>query len=176
EGYGAGRVWENLGPLAECLVRAEHDGPVHVVAARDHLEEKVGVAVAVREVADFVDAQQLGRRVPAQSPSERGRALLGSEVGEHVAGAGDAHRVALDQGMVCEVLEDHALAHSVGADEDGVDAIVQKAESKQLLDALALDLARPGPVEIDDGLERADTRVTKATSKTAALPLGFLDV
>src|SRR4051812_26413836 len=44
----AGGVREDLGPLRECLVRAEDDGLVGVVAPRDDLEEEIGVAVVVR--------------------------------------------------------------------------------------------------------------------------------
>jgi len=73
---------------------------VRVVAAGDHLEEEVGVAVAVREVSDLVDTQKFGRGVATQAPRQRGRALLRGEVGEHVARAGDAYGVALDEGVV----------------------------------------------------------------------------
>lgn len=46
---------------------------------------------------------------------------------EHVAGADDAHGVALDKRVMGEVAENHAFADAVGADEDGVDAVVEEA-------------------------------------------------
>jgi len=73
---GAGGVWKDFGPLAEGLVGAEHDGLLGVVAARDDFEEEVGVAVAVREVADLVDAQKPGQDVAPQAAPERSGALL----------------------------------------------------------------------------------------------------
>jgi hypothetical protein len=60
EGDGAGGMREDLGPVVEGLVGAEQDGLGGVVATGDDLEEEVGVAAAVGEVADLVDAEELG--------------------------------------------------------------------------------------------------------------------
>src|SRR5687767_11039835 len=94
EGDGAGSVREDLSPVVEGLVGAEQDGLGGVVATGDDLEEEVGVAAAVGEVADLVDAEELGLGVAAEASSQGGGGVLGSEVGEHVAGAGEANGVA----------------------------------------------------------------------------------
>jgi hypothetical protein len=133
---------------------------LHVVASRDDLEEEVGIAVGVREIAHLVDAQKSRQRVAPHSAPECGGALLRREIREHVAGAGDADGVALHERVVSEVAEDHALAHAVGADEDRVGTVVEEAQAEEFLDALAFDPLRPRPVEVRDRLEGADAGVT----------------
>ncbi|XXT29316.1 hypothetical protein WMF45_44440 [Sorangium sp. So ce448] len=58
-------VREDLAPVGECLVRAEQQRLLRVVATGDDLEKQVGVAAVVGEVADFVDAEKRGERVAA---------------------------------------------------------------------------------------------------------------
>src|ERR1700753_3929132 len=69
---------------------AEEERLLCVVAARDDLEEEVGVATVVREVADLVDAQKVRHRVTVESSCERRGGLLAGEIGKHVAGGGEA--------------------------------------------------------------------------------------
>jgi hypothetical protein len=54
EGDDASGVGEDLAPACKYLVRC-HDGAVVLIAAADELEEQVGVAVGVGEVADLID-------------------------------------------------------------------------------------------------------------------------
>ncbi len=84
ESDDAGGVGEHLTPFGKRLVRGEHDGFASFVAARDDLEEQVGVAAVVGEIADLIDAEQRRHGVAPQAPSKRGRAILSGEVGEHV--------------------------------------------------------------------------------------------
>ena len=80
EGGGAGCVGEDGGPLAEGQVGGDDDAPA-LVAAGDHLEEQVGVAVVIGEVADLVDDEQAGAvAVVAQPLVEGAGRLLGAEV------------------------------------------------------------------------------------------------
>jgi hypothetical protein len=75
EGDDAGSVREDFAPLRESLVGAEEDGLVSVVAAGDDLEEEVGVATVVGEVADLIDAEDLRDGVAAESAAEGGGRL-----------------------------------------------------------------------------------------------------
>src|ERR1700679_3804309 len=65
ESDDAGGVGEDLGPLGEGLVGAQDDRARSLVATGDDLEEEVGVAAVVGEVADLIDAQELGLAVAA---------------------------------------------------------------------------------------------------------------
>ena len=66
KGDDARGVRENIGPLGEGLVGGEHDGLERLVAPGDDLEEQIGVAAVVGQVADLVDAQKLRVSVVAQ--------------------------------------------------------------------------------------------------------------
>jgi len=72
EGDDARGVREDLAPGGKGLVGAEEKGLLGVVSAGDDLEEEVGVAAVVREVADLVDAQQVRDGVAAETAGERG--------------------------------------------------------------------------------------------------------
>ena len=54
EGDDAGSGGEDLGPLGEGLVGGEEDGSLQIASSHD-LEQEVGVAVVVVEVADLID-------------------------------------------------------------------------------------------------------------------------
>jgi hypothetical protein len=68
EGDDAGSVRKDVGPFGEGFVRGEHDGLEGFVAARDDLEEQIGVTAVVGKVADLVDAEQL--RVDVVLPND----------------------------------------------------------------------------------------------------------
>jgi len=59
------RVPEDLVPLAEASIRSEYKG-AFFVAAGDELEEEVRNVPVDRDVADFVDDQELGLGVKLQ--------------------------------------------------------------------------------------------------------------
>lgn len=97
------------------------------VPAADDLEEQVGVAVVVGQVAQFVDALQLGPAVVADASLQGARAVPGGEIVEHLAGGDEADRGTGEQGLVGQILGDHGLADPVGSDEDGVADLVEPA-------------------------------------------------
>lgn len=75
------------------------------------------------------------------------------QVAEQVACGADDHAVARVQGAVGEIPEDHRLAHAVGAEEDDVGAFGHEIQGEELVDEGTVDLARPRPVEVGEGLE-----------------------
>ena len=69
EGYDAGRIGEDLVPFAEGLVGRQHGGAL-LIATRDDLEQQIGVAGIVRQLADLIDAQQRHAGIAPQSARE----------------------------------------------------------------------------------------------------------
>jgi hypothetical protein len=171
----AGGVREDLAPFGEGLVGAEQNGLLRVVAAGDDLEEKVGVAAVVGEVADLVDAEQVGHGVAMEASGERDGGLLRGEIGEHVAGGGEADGVAADDSLMGDVFEDHGFADAVGTDEDSVVAGLDEAEGEELVDGFAIDLLGPSPVEVGHRLEGGDAGIAETAFQAALLALALLD-
>src|SRR5215470_16414336 len=68
EGDDAGSVGEHLVPFDERTVGGDERARL-LVAARDELEEEVGVAVGVGEVADLIDDEKARTYVAAQAPA-----------------------------------------------------------------------------------------------------------
>jgi hypothetical protein len=71
-------------------------------------------------------------------------------------------------GLVGEVLGDHALVQAVGTDEHDVGGRAQPVEGEEILDLGAIDLLRPAPVEVGDGLEGAQAGAAQAALEPAA--------
>jgi hypothetical protein len=71
----AGCVGEHLVPFGKRAVGGDEGAGV-LVAARDELEQEVGMAVGVGEIADLIDDEQARTYVAAQAPAQnryRGR-------------------------------------------------------------------------------------------------------
>ena len=129
-----------------------------VVAATDQFKQQVGVSVYEGEVAEFVNDQQFGVDVAFESKPQRGAIEL-REVVEHVAGAGEADRVAADDRLIGEVLGQHVLPTPLASEEDDVGALGDEVELEELLDERSADLLGVLPVEVGDRLEGADLGV-----------------
>ena len=66
EGDDAGGAWKNGVPVAEGEVGGEDKALVFITPA-DDLEEQIGVAIVVGEVADLINAKEFnGRRIVEQ--------------------------------------------------------------------------------------------------------------
>jgi hypothetical protein len=73
--------------------------------------------------------------------------------------------VAGEHGLMGEVLGEHRLA--VGAEEDDIGSLGEEVGAEQLLEAGAVDLARPAPVEVGQGLEVAEPGLLEAIAQGA---------
>lgn len=71
EGDDAGGAGEDAAPVAEGAVGGDDRGEL-LVPAVDHLEEQIGRAIIVGEVADLVDDEQLGDSPPTGRTSRSG--------------------------------------------------------------------------------------------------------
>ena len=143
----AGGGGEHLGPFREGFIGRDEDGRSEV-PARDDLEEEVGVAVVVVEVAHLIDREKLRSGEAAQPPGKGCVGVLGGEFMEHVRGGGESGGEAVEDGVMEEVFDQHRLADSVRTDEDDVGGVVDEGEGEQLLDEEAVDALGPGPVEV----------------------------
>ena len=112
DGDDAGGVGEGLTPLGEGPVGCD-DGGVLLAAAGDDVEQQIGMAVAVGQVSDLVDHQQVLAGVEAQLALEQGVAVEGGEFAEHAGRGGEAHGVALEDGAMGDIGGDGRLADAV---------------------------------------------------------------
>jgi len=149
------RGGEHLGPFSKGFVGGDNNGPVEV-SPGDDLEEEIGVTVVVVEISDLVDGEDLRLCEASQASGEGGVGVLGGELVEHVAGHGETRGIAVNDGVVDEILGDHGLADAVGSEKDDVDGVVDKGEREELVDEFSVDALGPLPVEVGDGFEGAD--------------------
>ncbi len=131
----------------------------------------------VGEVADLVDAQELWLGVVGETapPQFWGIDL---QVVEDLGGGAEEDGEAVEDGLVGDVLGDHGLAQSVGAEQDEVVALADEIEGERALEGFAVDALGPVPVEIGHGLEATQAGALEATFEAAAsafLHLGLGD-
>jgi hypothetical protein len=148
-------------PIAEGEIRRQHDRLL-LVAARDDLKEQIGGVRVVAEIPDLVDGQHLRARVVTQPSFEAPRRLLGIEIEEEIGGRREEGRVALQNGLVDEVLGNERFAEALRADQDDVFGLGQEVEAEQALDERAIEGLGPVPFEVGDRLEAAETRALEA--------------
>src|SRR5215470_17611671 len=175
EGDDAGSVGEHLVPFDERTVGSDERARL-LVAARDELEEEVGVAVGVGEVADLIDDEEARTYVAAQAPAQCGIAVERGEIAEHVTGGGEQHGMAGGDGLVGDVLGDHRLAEPVGRDQDDVAWFLEELERHERLDRPTIALPGPSPIEVAQGLEGSDMGLCQAPLERATGALLFFPV
>ena len=105
---GAGGVGEDGRPFAEGKIRGEHDAPLFV-AARDDLEEQVGISIVEGEVSNLVDHEEALLGIMAQLSIERARRLLRAELEEKLRGRDDEDGVPGEDRLVGDVLDRRQL-------------------------------------------------------------------
>ena len=79
------------------------------------------------------------------------------------------------QGAIREILEQHRFADPIGTEQDDVCALGDEAQRQELLDEQAIELLRPGPIEITEGLKRAEPCDACAIFETSPRALVGLD-
>jgi hypothetical protein len=142
------------------------------VAAGDDVKQQIRVTVAIGEVAELVNDQHIGPGVVLQSTAQGVVAVLCGEIAEHLGGVDEQRAMALEHGVVGDVLGDHGLADPVGSDEDEVRGIVDEAQAHQRREARLIAVLGPLPVEVGQRFEAADVRGAQATFQTAPASFG----
>ena len=85
-----------------------------LVAAADELEDQVGGACIVTEVAYLVADQERRACVVAQPAFECAGGLLTVEVEQQVGGGGEERGVSGEDGLMGDVLRQHCFSQAVG--------------------------------------------------------------
>src|SRR5262245_50610472 len=155
EGDNTGGVGEHLVPFGKGTVGGD-EGARLLIAARDELEEEVGMAVGIGEVADLIDDEEEGTCVMAQPPAQCGVAVTRSEFAYDVAGRCKQQGMAVANGWLVNILGDHRFAEAVGRDKDHVASVLEELERHQPLDSTSVTLLGPGPIEVAQRFEAPD--------------------
>lgn len=75
------------------------------------------------------------------------------QIAEQLSSRGEQHRVTLQDGLIRNVLGNHRLAQTTGADQNGIGGRRQKFQRHQFRNHTLIALLRPGPVKIGQRLE-----------------------
>ena len=167
QGDGAGGVGEDGVPVLERQVGCDEQGAV-LVTTTDELEEQVGGAGVVGEVAQFVDHDQRrpGLRCPLMAGFDPSAEV---EVEQEVGGRGEAGGVSGEDGLVGDVLGEHGLAEALGPDQDDVLAAGEEVEGEDAFEGWAVEGGRPVPVPVGEGLEASQSGAGESALDAAAL-------
>ena len=160
EGDHTSGVGEDVVPFPERFVGGEDNGAV-LISARDDLEEEVGIAVVIGEIAELVDTKDSGLGVAAKAPGKRRIGVLGGEVVEHIGGGGKAGGKAAKDGGVGKVFGGQGFADAVGSKEHGVGGLVEELESEQFIDEGPVDFVGPVPIEVGERFEGTETSIVE---------------
>ena len=104
---------EDLVPLRKRFVGGDDRGDA-LVSAGDDLEEKVCGARVVAEIANLVDAEQLGTGVVTEPLLKGVGTLPFGQVGKQSARGGEQSRNAAQNRLVTEILREHGLPTPLG--------------------------------------------------------------
>jgi len=103
-------------------------------------------------------------------------AVQGCEFTQELTGGGEAHGVAVQHGLMGDVLGDGGLSEPGGADQDGVAGLAQEGQLHEFGDGALVALLGPAPVEVGQGFEAPDVGAAQAPLQGAAGALGLLPV
>jgi hypothetical protein len=81
-----------------------------LIAARDELEQQIGMAVRVGEISDLVDDQERRVDVVAQPAPQRGIAIECGKVAQQLTRGGKQHGVAVGDGLMGNILRRRSRA------------------------------------------------------------------
>ncbi len=137
QGDDAGGVGEDLVPFGERFV-GRNDRGLLLVAARDDLEQQIGMAVGIGEVADLIDDKQPGPGIQSQATAKCVVPVLGGQFVEHGGGVGEQHRMAGQHRLVGDIAGDGGLAHAVGADQYGIGRLLNEPQLQATMSRVLL--------------------------------------
>lgn len=142
-----GGITESCCPVSDSDVRGEDRAALQVTLV-DHLEQGRGAVAGQRQIAQFVDHEQLGsgEEPHAGRPAALDRGLV-TPRGE-VGGGGEVDPVAGLGGAAGEGGSEHCLADSGRADEQDVGGVVEEPHGGQVADELLVDAGLRGEVEV----------------------------
>src|SRR5580658_6622075 len=98
----------------------------------------------------------MGTGVLLQFRGEASGVVRGAQGVDDVNGGGEADAEAGLAGGVAEGDGEMGFSQADTADQDGVALVADEAEAEEVLHGLAVDLRRPGEVELLEGLEHGE--------------------
>ena len=165
EGGDAGGIGKDGVPVFEDAIGGDQNRATFVTAI-DDFEKQVGGAGVVREIANFVDAEDLGAGIEGElTTAECGRVTL--QVSEQFWGGAEDDGVTSEDGRVSNVFDEHGFAEAIGAEQDEVAGFGDEVEGQSALDEGAVDLFRPKPIEVGEWFEAAQAGQAQAAFETA---------
>jgi len=170
-----GGVGEDFAPFSERPVGG-NQRTLMLVATADELEQQIGVAVGIGEVADLIDGEEIGTGIVAQPPPQGGIAVERGEIAEQLPGACEQHGMALDERLMCDVAGEGRFTHPVGTDQDDVGGVLEEVERHQGFEGRAIGAFGPLPIEVAGRFEAADVCGAEPTLQAAAAALLLLPV
>jgi hypothetical protein len=105
---------------------------------------------------------------------ERACRLLGTEIEQHLRSLDEECRVACEHGFVGDVACQHGLAEALRGDHHQVLALLDEVSTERPVEHASLDLRRPVPIELIDGLEAPELGATLAPFERTSFSLGDL--
>lgn len=172
DGHDAGCIGEDLAPFSERPVGGDDRGLAFVTPI-DDLEQQIGMAGAIGEVADLIDYQDVGAGIVSEASAQRAVAVLCRQIAEHLGGIDEQRAVALHDRLMREVLSDQGFADAIGSDQDDVEGLTDKVQAHQRGDGRLVTLCGPVPVEVGQWLEAPE--VGGAQAPLQAPVMAFLD-
>ena len=172
---GTARVGEDGRPVGECQVCRE-DQAFPFVAPADDLEEQVGGARVVGQIAQLVEHQESALAVGVQAAGKAAGGLLAAEIEQQLGGGGEQDVMAGEHGLVGDVLGDHGFAEALGGDEHAVAAGGEEVEVERGLDGGPVDPRGPRPVKGVHGGDAAEAAAEQPALEAATGALLLLDV
>jgi hypothetical protein len=174
DGRGEIRVVEHAAPVGEPLVGREDHGALAKVAVVHDVEEDVGGVVAVGEVADLVDHEQVGMGVGGQRLDEVSLASGAREVVDQLRGRGEVGLEAVLDGPVGEGDRQVRLASPALAGEHEAAAFGHEVGRESRAQQREPQCRLVGEVELVDGLEEGELGPAREALDARLLAVGHL--
>ena len=166
-------VAEHGAPFADGAVRGHQHGAA-LVATADELEEQVRGIRLERQIAEFVDDQQLGLGVVRQALLEPAFAMRLGELGHQGRGRREQHRVAGHDGFPAERHRQMCLAHARRPQEQHRLAVGDEAPRRDLPDLRLVDRGLGAEVEAGEIADERKARQAEGHVDAALVAAGDL--
>ena len=168
ESADAGGAWKDGAPLFEGEIGGDNRGPSFVAPAHDVVEE-VGGSTVAREIAEFVENQDVGSGVAFEPSFDGGQRFLPEKVCQHGGECREADSFALFDGMQRDILGEHGFSDAALAAEEDVFATSHEVEPEQKLIESAVDGAGMIPIERVERANRSESCCSSATSEVSGI-------
>lgn len=175
DGVGEVTVVEGVAPVGERrLVGGEDHGPLSGVAVVDDVEEHVGGVVAVGEVADLVDHEDVRVGVGGQGLAQAARAAGAGQVVDEGRRGDEARGEAALDGLVGDGDGEVRLPSASFPEQDEVASLGDQLGAEVAAEQGEPEVALEGEVEVVDRLHEGEAGVAHAPLEAGVATVGGL--